>query len=89
MFFAKILRLTRLTRGLNLRELAEMNGTTAGYISKIESRGEIPSPAMTASLAKSLNIDVGDFIRFAMTDKCEIATSRIKANYENYINEII
>lgn len=56
---------------------------TAGYISKIEVRGEIPSPDMILRLAEVLNADAGDLIELAKNEKSQEVSRNVKRKYDD------
>ena len=51
------LRQMRQNRGLTVRAFAERIGKTSGYISRIEGRGELPSPQFLCEIADVYQID--------------------------------
>lgn len=63
--FARRLRRLRTERGLTVRDLAKAIGKSAGYIAKIEARGEIPTPELTCELARVLNADPAQLLELA------------------------
>lgn len=56
---------------------------TAGYISKIEARGEIPSPQMIIKLAELLGAKPEDLIEIAKTVKAKEVSQAVQQKYDN------
>lgn len=82
MEFAQRIRELRRKRGWSVYELAERIDKTAGYVSKIEARGEIPSPEMICTLANVLGADANDLFKVAKTEKARQAASSIAQRYD-------
>lgn len=51
---SKRLRELREKKGLTVRALADVVGKSPGYISRVEGRGEVPSPELLCELAEAL-----------------------------------
>ncbi|MSR60082.1 MAG: XRE family transcriptional regulator [Planctomycetaceae bacterium] len=66
-------------RGFSVRQFAAMLGKTPGYISRIEVRGEIPSPELLLRIAELLEADPNDLLRLAKESQL--------ANAEKEIND--
>jgi len=82
MDFGRTIRELRRARGWSVYELADRIGKTAGYISKIEARGEIPSPEMIVTLATALHTDPEELVKLAKRAKTEQAASTIERKYD-------
>jgi ribosome-binding protein aMBF1 (putative translation factor) len=54
--FGSYIKELRSERGVTVRQLADMVRKTAGYISRIEVRGEIPSAELICELADALRV---------------------------------
>lgn len=54
----KKLRIARLIKGYNQKELAEKVGVTSKYISRLETTGVYPSPELMMKLAEELDFSV-------------------------------
>jgi transcriptional regulator with XRE-family HTH domain len=52
------IKLLRLERGLNLRDLAESTGFTKGYLSKVENSKKAPPVSTLLLLAKTLGVNI-------------------------------
>ena len=73
------LRQLRLEQGSTVRELAEHIGKTAGYISRIEIRGEIPSPELLCTFAEIFSIDPEELLALAKQGQLERTERDIEA----------
>ena len=80
--FAEYLRAARKKRGLSIRQLAETVGKTPGYLSRIEGRGEIPSPEFICRLAQVLGACVDEMVSRAKRDILRRTESEIQERYE-------
>jgi transcriptional regulator with XRE-family HTH domain len=61
----KRLKKLRDESGLSVRGLAEKVGVTPGYISRIEARGEVPSPEFLCKLAAQFDVRPEALLDFA------------------------
>lgn len=52
-------------RGYSVRQFAAMLGKTPGYVSRIEARGEQPSPELLLRIAELLETDAAELLRLA------------------------
>ena len=82
MDFGQTIRELRRKRGWSVYDLAERIERTAGYISKIEARGEIPSPEMITALADALRTPAEGLFEIAKREKTEQAASLIERKYD-------
>jgi len=82
MSFAQKIRELRNKRGWSVYDLARKIDTTAGYISKIEARGEIPSPKTIIKLAEVLQVDAQKLLDIAKTEKGEQVKQNIIKKYD-------
>ena len=55
---------------------------SAGYVSKIEARGEIPSPHMIMELGDALGINAEELFELAKKEKSEQLTKNINKKYD-------
>ncbi len=62
------IRNLRRTEGLTVRQLASAVRRTPGYISRVEARGEIPSPELICRLADALGAAPGYLLNLAESD---------------------
>ena len=90
MSFAHKVRELRNKKGWSVYELAdkllnEKTGKpmTAGYVSKIEARGEIPSPQMIIQLAELLGAKPEDLIEIAKTVKAKEVSQVVQQKYDD------
>lgn len=66
--FAEKMKAQRLVKDIGVRELAGKLGVSPGYISRIEGRGELPSPEMICKIADVLEIKAEELLGFAKED---------------------
>ncbi len=83
MSFAHKIRELRNIKKWSVYELAEAIGKSPGYVSKIEARGEIPSPEMISKLAEALKANVKELFELAKKDKSEQLTQSINRKYDH------
>ena len=83
MTFAHKIRELRNKKGWSVRDLAKELSTTAGYISKIEARGEIPSPEMIIRLAELLGVKPEVLIEIAKAEKAKEVSQAVKQKYDD------
>ena len=82
MTFADKIREFRSKKGWSVYELAKGIDTTPGYISKIEARGEIPSPKTIAKLEEALGARAGELLEIAKAEKGEQAKQNVVKKYD-------
>ncbi len=76
--FASTLREARTQGGLTLEALARKAGTEKGYLSGIERRKvNPPSPRITRKLARTLGLDVQEFLVHAFVEKAPMEIREI------------
>lgn len=63
------LRQLRTTSGYSVRDLADRLGKTGGYISRIEVRGEIPSPELLCAIADIFKVAPEGLLQLAKADQ--------------------
>ena len=68
-------------RDLTVRDLASLIGASAGYVSRVEVRGEIPSPEMICRLAEALHASAEALLAAAKTEQLASARDRIEARH--------
>lgn len=61
----------RAAAGLSVREAADWIGKSPSYISKIEMRGEIPTPELLIKIAEVYGADVEELFQAAKADYIE------------------
>ena len=83
MTFAHKIKELRSKKGWSVYDLAEKIGKTPGYISKIEARGEIPSPEMIAQLAEVFNFNAEELFEIAKNEKGEQLKQNVVRKYDN------
>ena len=59
------IRQLREQQGHSVREFAALLGKSAGYISRIEARGEIPAPELICRIAELLKGDLNEMLILA------------------------
>lgn len=83
MTFAQKIRELRNKKGWSVYDLATRLSRTAGYISKIEARGEIPSPRMIIKLAELLGSKPEDLIEIAKAEKAKEVSRAVQQKYDD------
>ena len=68
----------RQKRGLTVRALAEAMGKTAGYLSRVETRDEIPSPELICRLGDVLKEKPETLLRLAKEDMMKRTKEQIE-----------
>jgi transcriptional regulator with XRE-family HTH domain len=58
----------RLQLKIGVREFAEQLGVSAGYVSRIEVRGEIPSPELICKIGDLLEVELEELLDLAKHD---------------------
>jgi transcriptional regulator with XRE-family HTH domain len=79
---SSVLRERRLAAGLGVRELAAAAGVSAGYISRVEGRGEAPGAAVLARIATALGADIDDLLRLGRDAASEAAATRAARRFD-------
>ena len=82
MTFAQKIRELRNEKGWSVYDLAEKLGKTPGYISKIEARGEIPSPQVIIRLAELLDVKPEDLIEIAKAEKTKEVSRVVQQKFD-------
>lgn len=82
MTFGQKIRELRQGKDWSVYDLAGEIGKTAGYVSKIEARGEIPSPDMILRLAEVLTVGAEDLIELAKNEKSQEVSRNVKKKYD-------
>lgn len=83
MSFAHKIRELRSKRGWSVYDLAERIDKSPGYVSKIEARGEIPSPDMIIKLADTLGVDAEELFEIAKKEKGEQLKRNVHKKYDD------
>ena len=81
--FAQKIRELRNAKGWSVYDLAKKIGKTPGYVSKIEARGEIPSPEMIIGLAEVLGAKPEDLIELAKKEKTKEVSRAVQRKYDD------
>jgi len=76
------IRRLRSLKGLSVRGLAMTLKKTPGYISRIEAKGEIPTPELLALIAEELDGDCELLLALARADEISDAQSEIDDRYK-------
>ena len=77
------IRLLREKAGFTVRAFAEELGKTPGYISRIEGRGEMPSPEL---LCQKLDVEPEKLLELAKQAQMERAAEDIEAKQQQALN---
>lgn len=86
MSFAALIRKLRMAKRWSVYDLANAIGVKSpGYISKIEARGEIPSPEMAIKLAEALGANVEELVEMAKREKAEGFKRSINRKYDDAV----
>ena len=80
--FAQKIRELRNAKDWSVYDLAGRIEKTPGYISKIEARGEIPSPEMIIKLASVLGADTEQLLDVAKKEKGEKLKRNVERKYD-------
>jgi transcriptional regulator with XRE-family HTH domain len=75
----KRIQLLRRKRQMTVRELAEAVHKSAGYLSRVEARDEIPSPELICALSEALLEKPEVLLELAKSDLLGRATEQIEA----------
>lgn len=93
MTFAQKIRDLRKKRHWSVYDLAKKlwndkqgKPMTAGYISKIEARGEIPAPGMIAQLAEIFNVNAEELFEIAKQEKAEKLKQNVAKKYDDALS---
>ena len=79
--FGRRIKKLRNRKGWSVYKLAKAIGKSPGYVSKIEARGEIPSPEMISALAVALNAEAKELFELAKREKSEQLTQTVEKRY--------
>ena len=85
MNLARLVRDCRRKKGLSVKDLAEKMTVTPGYISRIEVRGEIPSPDVIIKLAGVLGMDAEALVEAAKAEKVEQVSETVGRRFDEAI----
>ena len=93
MSFARKIRELRNKKGWSVYDLAKKlkndkrgKAMTAGYISKIEARGEIPSPGMIVQLAEIFKVSTEELFEIAKQEKAEQLKKNVVQKYDDALS---
>ena len=73
----KRIRELRTGRGLSVREFADLLGKSSAYVSKIETRGEIPDAELICTIADVLGANPDELLLLAKKTQLERAAKDI------------
>ncbi len=80
--FGDRIRKQRRKRLLTVRALAQMVGRTPGYISRVETRGELPSAELICKLAAVLDAGVEELLAIARSDVIQRTESALAERHQ-------
>lgn len=83
------IRKKRMDLGLSLDEIAEKVGVTGGYLSRIESDIQIPSPEIAAGIAKVLEENVRDYFMESIVDLAQKAIEKCPKDSQEDLEGLI
>lgn len=72
----------RTTAGLSVREAAKLIGKSPGYLSRVETRGEIPAPELLIAIAQAYAADAEELLREAKQDYMERVEQEIDSKQQ-------
>ena len=87
--FARTIRKLRTLKDWSVYDLAKRlrnergNPMTAGYISKVEARGEIPSPDMIIQLEEVLGVKPEKLMAIAKAEKTKEVSKAVQKKYDD------
>lgn len=73
----------RLAKGLSVRDAATLVGKSAGYISQIEVRGEIPTCELLLVISDKYGADFEELLKLAKKEQVRRAVQEIDAKHES------
>ena len=76
--FGKHVQSLRRARGMTVRALADAVGKTAGYFSRVEGRGEIPSPELICAISDVLKEKPERLFKLAKADLLQRTEEQIE-----------
>ena len=77
------LRELRRSKGITVRQFAGLIEKTAGYVSRIEARGEIPSPKLLCKIASVYDIAPEELLKLAKQSQLERTKREIETKHES------
>lgn len=75
--FGQRIKGLRTAQDLSVRELAALLGRTGGYVSRIETQGEIPSPELIIRLAVTLKVTPAELLELARETVLEQTRAKV------------
>jgi transcriptional regulator with XRE-family HTH domain len=75
--FGQRIKALRQDRDLSVRELAALLGKTGGYVSRIETQSEIPSPDLIIQLAVALKVAPTELLDLARSSVLEQTRAKV------------
>lgn len=69
--------------GMSVRQLAKALDKSPGYVSRIEARGEIPTPELLMQIAEKLGGSFEVLLEKAMSDELNDAKDGIEERYQS------
>jgi transcriptional regulator with XRE-family HTH domain len=88
MSLGHVLKLVRINKGFNQKQMAELLGISQNYLSLIESGKKQPTTDRISELAKNLNIS-SDALVFAASDVPQELNTKDKKDFERLQKNII
>jgi len=83
--FAQKIRELRNKKEWSVYQLAEAINKTPGYVSKIEARGEIPSPEMIVKLAEAFGTSAEELAEIAKAEKSAELVKNVTKKYDDAV----
>lgn len=81
--FSDEIRKRRSERQLSVRQLAAAVGKTPGYLSRIEARGEIPTPELVCQIAAVLETNAERLLELAKADELKQFKTDLNSRHES------
>lgn len=81
--FGQEIKALRKKKNWSVYDLAGHLGRTPGYVSKIEVRGEIPSPVMILKLSEVFGVSPEGLIEVAKKEKIEEVSKVVQRRYND------
>lgn len=82
--FGTLIRKTRINKDMTLHDLSDAIGLRcSSYLSRVETKNEVPSPMIVMEIARVLSIDVVFLMNKARDTKCV----QVRKNILNYYND--
>ncbi len=79
----QFIREARTKKQMTVQEFANRIGKTAGYVSRIEARNEVPSAELLVTIAQLLDADVEKLFSLAKQTQVKRVTQQIEAKQQD------